>query len=182
MPNIRIGDPLQTRTNFGPLVEFNHLQKVLDYIQLGIDEQAKLIYGGKRVITPELAAGNYVEPTIFSDCHDDMTIVKEEIFGPVMAILDFATEEEVIKRANNTNYGLASGVLTQNINTAHRVAAQLEAGICWINCWGESPAQMPVGGYKESGVGRENGRVTLSHYTRIKSVQVEMGTYLSVFE
>jgi betaine-aldehyde dehydrogenase len=181
MPNIKIGNPLVASTNFGPLIEFHHMNKVLNYIKIGVEEGATLIYGGHRVSTSELSAGAYVEPTIFSNCHDEMTIVKEEIFGPVMAILTFSSEDEVIHRANNTKFGLASGVLTQNINVAHRVAAKLEAGICWINCWGESPAQMPVGGYKESGIGRENGLITLSHYTRIKSVQVEMGKYVSVY-
>ena len=110
-----------------------------------------------------------------------MTIVREEIFGPVMSILVYDTEEEVIRRANATEYGLAAGVVTRDLNRAHRVIHKLEAGICWINTWGESPAEMPVGGYKQSGVGRENGLTTLAHYTRIKSVQLEMGDYASVF-
>ena len=110
-----------------------------------------------------------------------MTIVREEIFGPVMSILVYDTEEEVIRRANATDYGLAGGVVTRDLNRAHRVIHQLEAGICWINTWGESAAQMPVGGYKQSGVGRENGLTTLLHYTRLKSVQLEMGDYASVF-
>lgn len=181
MQHIRIGDPLDPNTNFGPLVDFNQLNSVLNYIKIGLSEGATIIYGGKRHTSPALSSGAYLEPTIFDNCSDSMTIVKEEIFGPVMSILSFTTEEEVISRANNSNLGLAAGVLTQNINLAHRVTAKLEAGICWINCWGESPAQMPVGGYKESGIGRENGLTTLEHYTRIKSVQVEMGEFTSVF-
>jgi betaine-aldehyde dehydrogenase len=110
-----------------------------------------------------------------------MCIVREEIFGPVMSILVYDTEEEVIRRANATDYGLAAGVVTRDLARAHRVIHKLEAGICWINTWGESPAEMPVGGYKQSGVGRENGLSTLAHYTRIKSVQVELGGYASVF-
>lgn len=110
-----------------------------------------------------------------------MQIVQEEIFGPVMSILSYDTEAEVIQRANNTNYGLAAGVVCNDISRAHRMIHQLEAGICWINTWGESPAEMPVGGYKQSGVGRENGLTTLIHYTRTKSVQVEMGEYISIF-
>ena len=110
-----------------------------------------------------------------------MTITQDEIFGPVMSILVYDTEEEVIRRANATHYGLAAGVVTSDLNRAHRVIHQLEAGICWINTWGESAAEMPVGGYKQSGVGRENGLSTLAHYTRIKSVQVELGDYASVF-
>jgi betaine-aldehyde dehydrogenase len=118
---------------------------------------------------------------VFTDCTDEMTIVREEIFGPVMSILVYDDEAEVIRRANATDFGLAAGVVTQDLNRAHRVIHQLEAGICWINTWGESPAEMPVGGYKQSGVGRENGLTTLSQYTRIKSVQVELGDYTSVF-
>jgi betaine-aldehyde dehydrogenase len=108
-------------------------------------------------------------------------MVKEEIFGPVMCILGFEDEAEVIRRANNTPYGLAAGLMTVDLNRAHRVIHQLDAGICWINTWGESAAEMPVGGYKQSGVGRENGLETLRHYTRNKSIQVELGDYASVF-
>ncbi|QJC56665.1 NAD/NADP-dependent betaine aldehyde dehydrogenase [Polaromonas vacuolata] len=110
-----------------------------------------------------------------------MTMVKEEVFGPVMCILGFEDEAEVIFRANNTPYGLAAGLMTADLNRAHRVIHQLDAGICWINTWGESAAEMPVGGYKQSGVGRENGQETLRHYTRNKSIQVELGDYASVF-
>lgn len=110
-----------------------------------------------------------------------MRIVREEIFGPVMSILVFDDEDEAVSRANHTAYGLAAGVVTENLARAHRVIHRLEAGICWINTWGESPAEMPVGGYKQSGVGRENGITTLEHYTRIKSVQVELGPYQPVF-
>ncbi len=110
-----------------------------------------------------------------------MTIVREEIFGPVMSILVYDSEDEAIRRANDTEYGLAAGVVTQDLARAHRAIHRLEAGICWINTWGESPAEMPVGGYKQSGVGRENGLTTLAHYTRIKSVQLELGDYTSVF-
>lgn len=177
---IRMGDPLQEKTNFGPLVSFPHMEKVLSYIEKGKAQGAKLLIGGKRA-EGKLAQGAYVEPTVFTDCTDDMTICQEEIFGPVMSILPYTTEEEVIIRANNTSYGLAAGVVTPNLQKAHRVIAQLQAGICWINSWGESPAQMPVGGYKQSGIGRENGIQTLMHYTQTKSVQVELDTYQSVF-
>ena len=98
-----------------------------------------------------------------------------------MSILSYETEEEVVRRANDTEYGLAAGVCTNDIARAHRIIHKLEAGICWINAWGESPAEMPVGGYKQSGVGRENGVSSLAQYTRIKSVQVELGNYNSVF-
>jgi betaine-aldehyde dehydrogenase len=128
-----------------------------------------------------LAQGAYVLPTVFTDCRDDMQIVQEEIFGPVMAILGFDDEDEVVRRANDTPYGLAAGLVTQDLNRAHRVIHRLQAGICWINTWGESAAEMPVGGYKQSGVGRENGLETLRAYTRGKSIQLELGAYASVF-
>ncbi|MEG2434228.1 MAG: aldehyde dehydrogenase family protein, partial [Acinetobacter sp.] len=177
---IRIGNPMHAETNFGPLVSFPHMEKVLSYIELGKQQGAKLLIGGERA-TGELAQGAYVQPTVFTDCHDDMRIVQDEIFGPVMSILSYQTEDEVIQRANNTTFGLAAGVVSPDINKAHRIIHQIEAGICWINTWGESPAEMPVGGYKQSGVGRENGMSTLSHYTRVKSVQVELGDFQSIF-
>ncbi len=178
---IRLGNPQDDNTNFGPLVSFAHLESVLGYIDKGRSEGARLLIGGERVTEGELANGAYVAPTVFTDCSDAMTIVREEIFGPVMSILVYDSEEEVIRRANATDYGLAAGVVTRDLARAHRVIHQLEAGICWINTWGESPAEMPVGGYKQSGVGRENGLSTLEHYTRIKSIQVELGGYSSVF-
>lgn len=178
---IRIGDPINADTNFGPLTSFPHMEKVLSYIESGKQQGATLLIGGERATTGSLAKGAYVLPTVFTDCTDDMKIVQEEIFGPVMSILAYDTIEEAIQRANNTNFGLAAGVVTQDISQAHRMIHQLEAGICWINTWGESPAEMPVGGYKQSGVGRENGISTLNHYTRTKSIQVELGDYQSVF-
>ncbi|MGY5394334.1 betaine-aldehyde dehydrogenase [Acinetobacter sp. NigerLNRRAM0016] len=178
---IRVGDPMLAATNFGPLTSFPHMEKVLSYIELGKQQGATLLIGGERATSAELAQGAYVMPTVFTDCHDDMRIVQDEIFGPVMSILTYDSIEEAIQRANQTLYGLAAGVVTQDISQAHRIIHQLEAGICWINTWGESPAEMPVGGYKQSGVGRENGLSTLQHYTRIKSIQVELGDYHSIF-
>jgi betaine-aldehyde dehydrogenase len=178
---IRLGHPQERESNFGPLVSFSHLEKVLRYIQIGRQEGARLLCGGERVTSGAYAKGAYVMPTVFTDCTDTMQIIQEEIFGPVMSLLTFDQEDEVIRRANATDYGLAAGVVTQDIARAHRVVQQLEAGIVWINTWGESPAEMPVGGYKQSGVGRENGWSTLMHYTQIKSVQVELGEYIPVF-
>ena len=177
---IKIGSPLDEHTNFGPLVSFPHMERVLGYIEKGEAEGARLLTGGERM-GGALADGAYVAPTVFTDCLDDMTIVREEIFGPVMSILAYTTEEEVIVRANATEYGLAAGVVTPDLQRAHRIIGQIQAGICWINSWGDSPAQMPVGGYKQSGIGRENGVQTLLHYTQTKSVQVELGGFTSVF-
>ncbi|AJK48829.1 betaine-aldehyde dehydrogenase [Burkholderia plantarii] len=178
---IRVGHPADPATNFGPLASAAQLDKVLGFIESGRAEGAKLLAGGARLVDGHFARGQYVAPTVFADCRDEMRIVREEIFGPVMSILDFTGEDEVIARANDTAFGLAAGVVTENLSRAHRVIHRLEAGICWINTWGESPAEMPVGGYKQSGVGRENGITTLEHYTRIKSVQVELGRYHPVF-
>ncbi len=178
---IRLGDPLAAETNFGPMVSFAHMEGVLDYIAKGRAEGARLLIGGERATDGALAKGAFITPTVFTDCRDDMTIVREEIFGPVMSILAYSDEDEVIRRANATEFGLAAGVVTRDLARAHRLIHRLEAGICWINTWGESPAEMPVGGYKQSGVGRENGISTLGHYTRIKSVQVELGDYASIF-
>ncbi|KLT73489.1 betaine-aldehyde dehydrogenase [Neisseria arctica] len=178
---IRVGDPLDPDTNFGPLASFAHMEKVLSYIEQGKAEGAVLLTGGGRLKTNGLENGAYVAPTVFGNCTDDMTICREEIFGPVMSILTYTTEEEAISRANDTGYGLAAGVVTPNLQRAHRIIGQIQAGICWINAWGESPAQMPVGGYKQSGIGRENGIQTLMHYTQTKSVLVDLGNYQSVF-
>ena len=178
---IRIGKPSDPETNFGPLASAAQLDKVLGYIDSGKREGARVLTGGRRLADGEFARGQFVAPTVFAACRDDMRIVREEIFGPVMCLLEFDDENEVIARANATHYGLAAGVVTESLARAHRVIHRLEAGICWINTWGESPAEMPVGGYKQSGVGRENGISTLEHYTQIKSVQVELGPYRPVF-
>ena len=178
---IRVGDPQDEQTTFGPMVSFAHMQNVLDYIAQGKAQGARLLCGGERVTEGPFGRGAYVAPTIFSDCTDDMVIAREEIFGPVLSLLSYDGEEEAIRRANATEYGLAAGVVTRDLARAHRIIHQIEAGICWINTWGESAAQMPVGGYKQSGIGRENGISSLAHYTRLKSVQVELGDFASVF-
>ncbi|SFR64506.1 betaine aldehyde dehydrogenase [Marinobacter daqiaonensis] len=172
--NIVPGDPLDPATNYGALISEGHRKLVLDYIGKGVAEGATLSHGGRPLSPANASGGYFVEPTIFTDCTDDMTIVKEEIFGPVMSVLTFADEAEVIERANDTETGLAAGVFTNDIRRAHRVIHRIQAGICWINSYGASPAEMPVGGYKLSGVGRENGRITLDSYTQIKSIYVGM--------
>ncbi|WP_434361298.1 betaine-aldehyde dehydrogenase [Parasalinivibrio latis] len=170
-----IGDPTDPATQIGALISAGHMEKVLEYIQQAKDAGARLVCGGERVTENGLDKGNFVQPTVFADCTDNMPNVTEEIFGPVMSVLKFSDEESVIARANNTNFGLAAGLFTTNLSRAHRVIARMEAGICWINTWGASPAEMPVGGYKQSGIGRENGIETLNHYTQTKSVYIELG-------
>tara|TARA_B110000008_G_scaffold259341_1_gene279071 strand:- start:6855 stop:8309 length:1455 start_codon:yes stop_codon:yes gene_type:complete len=179
--NIVVGDPLDPATNFGALISEKHQKLVLSYISEGLKEGATLLTGGKALNPLGAESGYFVAPTIFTDCTDDMTIVKEEIFGPVMSVLTFDSEEEVIQRANGTEFGLAAGVFSNDIRRAHRVVKQIEAGICWINAYGASPAEMPVGGYKLSGIGRENGSSTMNQYTQIKSVYVGMQSLESPF-
>ena len=160
---------MDMETQIGALISREHLSKVLSAIESAKASKATLLTGGYQVKENGLDKGNFVAPTVFIDCDDDMEHVKGEIFGPVMSVLKFSQESEVIQRANNTDYGLAAGVFTQNLPRAHRVIHQLQAGICWVNTWGDSPAEMPVGGYKHSGIGRENGPETLRPYPQTKS-------------
>ncbi|SEN25299.1 betaine aldehyde dehydrogenase [Gemmobacter aquatilis] len=170
--SIRLGDPLDMETQLGPLVSEAHMQKVLNYMQIAEREGATLICGGGRAA---LNSGFYVQPTVFANVTDDMTLAREEVFGPVMAVLDFDSEDEVIARANDTEFGLAAGVFTADLTRGHRVVGQLEAGTCWINAYNLTPVEGPFGGVKLSGVGRENSKAAVEHYTQIKSVYVGMG-------
>ncbi|MFO1467454.1 MAG: betaine-aldehyde dehydrogenase [Steroidobacteraceae bacterium] len=172
---MRLGDPLDPATQVGPLVSEAHLHKVLGYIERGCAEGAKLLIGGRRPREVALARGYYVEPTVFDACEDGMAIVREEIFGPVMSVLSFGDEEEVVARANATDFGLSAGVFTNDLTRAHRVIARLQAGTCWINHYNITPIELPFGGVKLSGLGRENGRAAIEHYTQLKSVYVAMG-------
>lgn len=169
---IVLGDPLDGATQMGPLVSAAQMDKVLGYIATAKAEGARLVCGGGRAA---LNTGFYVQPTVFADVTDAMTIAREEVFGPVMAVLDFDTEDEVVARANDTEFGLAAGVFTADLTRAHRVIARLEAGTCWINAYNLTPVEGPFGGSKMSGVGRENGHAAVAHYTQVKSVYVGMG-------
>lgn len=169
---IVMGDPLEEATQMGPLVSAAQMEKVLGYIATAKAEGARLVCGGGRAA---LNTGFYVQPTVFADVTDGMTLAREEVFGPVMAVLDFETEEEAVARANDTEFGLAAGVFTADLTRAHRVIARLEAGTCWINAYNLTPVEGPFGGSKMSGVGRENGRAAVEHYTQVKSVYVGMG-------
>lgn len=184
-----IGDPMDPATQVGALISREHMQKVKGYIQLGKDSGARAFVGGGEVqLKPssvqdrpegrsitELSGGNFVAPTVFTECSDDMQIVCEEIFGPVMSVLRFESEEEAIRRANHTPYGLAAGLFTGDARRAHRVSAALQAGIVWINNYNLTPIEIPFGGYKQSGMGRENSMEALKHYTQIKTVYFEAG-------
>jgi betaine-aldehyde dehydrogenase len=172
---IMLGDPLDEMTQMGPLVSERQLERVLDYVDAGRAEGARCVAGGGRASAPELADGFFVQPTVFVDVSDEMRIAREEIFGPVMCVLAFDSEEEVVARANATQFGLSAGVFTRDIQRAHSVIAALEAGTCWINTYNLTPIAVPFGGYKRSGIGRENGHVALDQYSQWKSVYVEMG-------
>jgi betaine-aldehyde dehydrogenase len=171
---MRIGDPLDPATQVGALISEDHMSKVLAYIARGKAEGARLLTGGQRITSGDLANGFFVGPTVFDECHDDMAIVREEIFGPVMSVLEFEDEEEVIARANATEFGLSAGVFTRDVTRAHRVIARLQAGTCWINHYNITPVELPFGGVKLSGLGRENGRAAIEHYTQLKSVYVAL--------
>ena len=172
---MKIGDPMDPATQVGSLISGEHMEMVLGYIARGREDGARILVGGNRRTEGALAKGFFVEPTVFDGCRDDMSIVREEIFGPVMSVLDFEDEDEVIARANATEFGLSAGVFTNDLNRAHRVIAKLEAGTCWINHYNVTPIELPFGGVKLSGLGRENGRAAMEHYTQLKSVYVAKG-------
>ncbi|MBU12706.1 MAG: betaine-aldehyde dehydrogenase [Rhodobacteraceae bacterium] len=166
-----IGDPLDETTNFGPLVSDRQMQIVQGFIAQGISEGARLVCGGRLLERP----GYYLAPTVFADVSDQMTIAREEIFGPVLSVLDFDDEGDVVARANNTEYGLSAGVFTRDISRAHRVIGKLQAGSCFINSYNDAPVEAPFGGMKLSGIGRENSKNAIEHYSQLKSVYVRMG-------
>lgn len=172
---LKVGDPLDPDTDLGPMISRDHMQGVLEYIEKGKQEGGRLLTGGERASVDGFANGNFVQPTIFDGLADDMTIVREEIFGPVLSLLSFDSEDEVMERANATTFGLAGGVFTQDVQRAHRVAANLEAGIVWVNHYNLTPVEMPFGGIKQSGMGKENSRRAFDHYTRLKTVYVAEG-------
>lgn len=177
-----VGDPMDPETQIGALISEAHLTKVLGHIAAGRAEGGTAVIGGARRSVPGRCEGGwFVEPTVFVDLRDDMEIVREEIFGPVMSVLPFDDEDEVVERANDTPYGLAAGVFTKDLARAHRVVARLQAGTCWINTYNVTPIEMPFGAMKQSGFGRENGPAAIEYYTQLKSVYVELGTLEAPF-
>lgn len=168
---VRVGPGMDSETEMGPLVSAKQQQTVLEYIEKGKEEGARLVAGGGKIE----GKGFYVQPTIFADVEDHMVIAREEIFGPVMSVFVFDSVEEVIKRANDSDYGLAASIWTKNIKTGHYVAGKLQAGTVWINDFGLELETMPFGGYKQSGIGREmGGEYGLANYTEVKSVLVNI--------
>jgi betaine-aldehyde dehydrogenase len=167
---LKIGDPFDPDTVIGPLVSAEHHDKVMRYMKLARDSGARHIVGGEVPTDPALTGGNYVMPAVFADCTDDMEFVTDEVFGPLMSVLPFDTEDEVVARANATPYGLAAAVFSTDFARANRVANALQAGSVWINDYGTLPASVPFGGYKQSGIGRENGANAIEHYTQVKMI------------
>ncbi|MGE0501513.1 MAG: betaine-aldehyde dehydrogenase [Rhizobiaceae bacterium] len=178
---IRIGDPLDPETQMGPLISKTQHEKVTGYVAIGKEDGATLHCGGGVPSLQGFEGGFFVEPTIFTDVKDDMRIAREEIFGPVMSVLTFREEDEVIARANDTEFGLSAGVFTRDLPRAHRVIADLQAGSCWINHYNLAPPEIPFGGFKQSGIGRENSLAALDHYSQLKSVYVETGDVVSPY-
>ncbi|KAI2343823.1 aldehyde dehydrogenase (NAD(P)(+)) ald5, partial [Ophidiomyces ophidiicola] len=169
--NNKVGDPFHPETFQGPQISQLQFDRIMGYIDQGKKAGATVEIGGER----HGSEGYYIQPTIFSNVHEDMSIVKEEIFGPVCSIQKFKTEEEAIKLANSTNYGLAAAIHTKDLNTSIRVSNELRAGTVWVNCYNLISYQTPFGGFKESGLGRELGQYALDNYTQIKSVRVRLG-------
>ncbi|MGR3820952.1 MAG: betaine-aldehyde dehydrogenase [Salipiger marinus] len=171
LAGVVMGDPLDEATNFGPLVSAAQRDKVMGFITRAQAEGARLVCGGTIPDRP----GFFVAPTVFADVTDDMEVARDEVFGPVMSVLDFDSEEEVLARANATEFGLSAGIFTRDLTRAHRVIARLQAGTCFINSYNDAPVEVPFGGTKASGVGRENARAAIEHYSQLKSVFVRMG-------
>jgi len=166
-----VGNPLDEKTNLGALVSEAHMNKVLGYIQLAKDEGGKILTGGNRIFLNE---GYYIEPTVIVDLSQQCRTNQEEIFGPVVAVSPFDTEEEALEMANSNAYGLSATIWTENLKRAHRVSAKVKSGIIWVNCWLFRDLRTPFGGMKQSGVGREGGWDALKFFTDTKNVCIKL--------
>jgi aldehyde dehydrogenase (NAD+) len=175
---IQLGNPLAETSGMGPLVSKQQMETVLGYIDSDLKEGARLVCGGKRALRPGLENGFYIEPTIFADVHNDMSIAREEIFGPVLSVIRYSNVEEAIQIANDSIYGLAGGVWSRDVNEALQIARKLKAGTIWINDWHMLRSDAPFGGYKQSGFGRELGRYALDEYSQLKHVHCSLTTEL----
>jgi betaine-aldehyde dehydrogenase len=171
---MQVGDPMDPNSHLGALISAAHLQKVLDFVAIGKKEGARLICGGEQLFPPGFEGGHFMMPTIFADCHDQMRIVREEIFGPVMSVLSFDSEEEAIARANDSDFGLGAGLVTRDLARAHRVAAALKAGNIWVNSYNLIPPDWPFGGSGQSGFGRESSAFALESYTEVKATYIQL--------
>jgi aminomuconate-semialdehyde/2-hydroxymuconate-6-semialdehyde dehydrogenase len=169
---IKVGNPLHEDTDMGALVSKGHLETVDEYVQIGISEGAKLAIGGKKVAG--LGEGNFYEPTVLYDVDNKWRVAQEEIFGPVLVVIPFKTEDDAVKIANDSIYGLAGVVWTNDLRRAHRVASRVNSGLFWINCWYYRDLRTPFGGSKASGIGREGGRHSFEFYTEAKTITMKL--------
>ena len=171
--NVVIGDPMQEDTQLGPLALQSQLNKVLEYVDIGLNDGGNLVAGGKQPVDSALKNGYYVEPTVFTDVSNDMRIAREEIFGPVVAVMPFKNETDLIEKANDSIYGLAAGIWTQDIDRALRFARDVDAGTVWVNTYRSASFMSPFGGFKQSGYGKHNGFEGIREFSRIKNVVVD---------
>jgi betaine-aldehyde dehydrogenase len=171
---LRVGIPMDAMTDMGCLSSKAQLEKSMLYVRIGQEEGARLLYGGRRPSDPALAGGYFLEPTVFADVSDDMRIAREEIFGPIVSILRWSDEGDVVARANALEYGLTASIWTHDLDRAHRLASRVEAGYVWINGASTHHVGVPFGGYKQSGSGREESIDELLECTQIKNVMVKL--------
>jgi aldehyde dehydrogenase (NAD+) len=167
---IRIGDPLEDTTELGPLAIASQLEKVESYVELGLAEGGRIAFGGARPTTD--LGGYFFSPTVFTGTDNSMRICQEEIFGPVATVMPFDSEDEAVALANDSTYGLAAGIWTRDLNRSHRMASRLEAGTVWVNTYRSMSPMSPRAGFKNSGVGTEQGTEVIREYTRLKSVWI----------
>lgn len=173
LEGLPMGDPLDPATKLGPVVSERHMETVLDYIELGKKEGATLACGGARATEGPLGKGYFIEPTVFVDVTNDMRIAQEEIFGPVLCVLKYDSEDEAVAIANDSIFGLGGGVWSEDLDRAREIAAGMRTGTVWINDWHLLSERMPFGGYKQSGIGREFGEEGLNEYTEVKALHVD---------
>jgi acyl-CoA reductase-like NAD-dependent aldehyde dehydrogenase len=178
---VKVGDPLDPATQMGSLIYESHMKDVLEYIEIGKKEGAKVLVGGERITTGGLDKGFFVQPTLLADVTNKMRVAQEEIFGPVAVIIKFKTEDEVVKMANDSVYGLGGAVWTKDLNRAIRVSRAIETGRMWVNTYNSIPAGAPFGGYKKSGIGRETHKIILEHYTQMKNIMINLNEAPSGF-